>query len=85
MSTPKEVMHLELGLLLIKYIMISRRLIIFFLKEPKESLINKFLHTQLTKPSKKDLTQTVADDLKLLKIKNQSQRLKAFQKQPSRG
>ena len=62
--------YLELGWLLIKYIIMSRRLnfLFYILKEPKESLINKFLHTLLRKPSKNDWTQIVADDLKLLKI-----------------
>ena len=60
-STPKEMLYLELGVIPIRYIVMSRRLMFhhYILNEDKKSLINKFFKIQSRKPVKNDWSLTV--------------------------
>ena len=69
-TTPKEMIYLELNCLPIRFIIKSRRLnfLAYILREDKFSLIYCFLKAQLRNPSKNDWIQTVLEDMKDLKI-----------------
>ena len=55
-STPKEMLYLELGAIPIRFIVMSRRLMFhhYILNEDNDSLINKFYNIQSRKPVKND-------------------------------
>ena len=67
-STPKEMLYLEMGLLPIRFIILSRRLNFLhdILNESKESLISRFFAAQFANPVKNDWTDTVQGDLESL-------------------
>ena len=70
MSTPKEMLYLELGVIPIRYIMKMRRLnfLQYILQEDNKSLIHSFLQAQLEKPTKGDWAQSCIATLKELEI-----------------
>ena len=64
-STPKEMLYLELGVSPIRSVIKSRRLnfLHYILNEDKKSLMYNFLQTQLDDPTKHDWGQTVLMDI----------------------
>ena len=70
MSTPKEMLYLELGVLPLRYIIKMRRLnfLQYILKEDNNSLIYSFLKAQLEKPTKGDWGQSCQKNLAELEI-----------------
>ena len=67
---PKEMLYLETGTIPMRFIIYKRRLMFlhYILNEKDESLINKFLKTQMKNPSKNDWIDSVVNDLELLDI-----------------
>ena len=69
-TTPKEMLYLELGVTPARFIIKSR--ILNFLKhildEPSDSLIVQVLNAQLKYPTRNDWGQTVIEDLKDVKL-----------------
>ena len=70
-STPKESLYLELGLLPISYIIRCRRVLFlqYMLQLDVNGMLYKFLSVQWTHPSRNDWTITVKNDLEVLGIK----------------
>ena len=70
LSTPKEMLYLELGILPIRYIIKMRRLnfLQYMLHEEKESLVHKFLKCQLENPTNGDWGQSCHEALESLEI-----------------
>ena len=68
MSTPREMLYLELGVIPIRFHIMIRRLnfLKYILLEDKHSLIYKVLKTQLRHPTFNDWGQTVIKDLQQL-------------------
>ena len=68
MSTPREMLYLELGVIPIRFQIMIRRLnfLQYILFEDKNSLIHKVLKTQLSNPTFNDWGQTVVNDLQKL-------------------
>ena len=64
-STPKEMLYLELGVSPIRSIIKSRRLnfLHYILHEDKQSLMYSFLQAQLDQPTRQDWGQTVLADI----------------------
>ena len=69
-STPKEMLHLEMGLLPIRFIIMRRRLNFLhcILNENSESLIYRFFKARLENPVKNDWAVTVREDLEHLNL-----------------
>ena len=69
-STPKEMLYLELGCLPYKEMIQKRRLMFLYhiLHEKPESIVYRFLETQVKKPTSKDWVTTVLEDLKDLNL-----------------
>ena len=67
-STPKEMLYLEMGLLPIRFIIMSRRMNFLhsILNEKQESLIYRFFRAQVDNPVKNDWAETVLQDLEVL-------------------
>ena len=70
-STPREMLYLDLGVIPIRYIIMMRRLnfLKYILLEDKNSLIHKFLKSQLSQPTFNDWGQTVVNDVQKLERK----------------
>ena len=68
MSTPREMLYLELGVIPIRFQIMIRRLnfLQYILFEDKNSLIHQVLKTQLSHPTFNDWGQTVVNDLEKL-------------------
>ena len=64
-KTPKIMLYLELGVLPIRFIIQSRRLMFlqYIMKEDRDSMIHKFLVQQLKSPTKNDWASTVIKDI----------------------
>ena len=69
-TCPKEMLHLELGCLPIRYVVTTRRLLFlhYILHEEEDSLIHKVLVSQSGTPLKDDWVSTALDDLEDFKI-----------------
>ena len=69
-STPREMLYLELGVSPIRNIIRSRRLnfLCYILHEDKESLIYRFLEAQIRNPVNNDWWQTVMEDIETFKM-----------------
>ena len=69
-STPKEMLYLEMNCIPIRFMIMSRRLnfLHYILNEDEDSLIFKFFLAQLEQPSRQDWCHTVTEDLKTLKM-----------------
>ena len=69
-STPKEMLYLELGVSPIRNIIRSRRLnyLQYILHEDKESLMYTFLEAQRENPVRNDWCQTIQEDLEVFGI-----------------
>ena len=70
MTTPKEMLYLELGCLPIRFILMKRRLhfLCYILCQKKDSLIYQFFQAQLRNSVKGDWSITVQEDLQILGI-----------------
>ena len=70
MSTPKEMLYLELGVSPIRSIIRSRRLnfLHYILHEEKQSLVYQFLQAQRQDPVKNDWCQTVLEDMDIFQL-----------------
>ena len=64
-STPKEALYLELGIIPIEIIIKARRINYFYylLNRDKNEMINKFFMTQWLNPTRGDWTETLKQDL----------------------
>ena len=69
-TTPKEMLYLELNCLPIRYILMKRRLhfLYYILSQKKDSLIYQFFQAQLRNSVKGDWSITVQEDLEILGI-----------------
>ena len=69
-STPKEMLYLELGCLPFQYLIKKRRILFlhYLLNEKKNSMLNRFLMTQINTRKKKDWIVQVFQDLKELNL-----------------
>ena len=69
-STPVEALYLELGLIPIKYIFKGRRLMFlhYVLNLNEEEMLSQFLWTQWKSPVSSHWTETVKEDMDVLKI-----------------
>ena len=69
-STPKEILYLELGCLPFQYLIKKRRILFlhYLLNEKKNSMLNRFLMTQINTRKKKDWIVQVFQDLKELNL-----------------
>ena len=74
---PREMLYLELGVLPIRHIIMSRRAMFYhyILHEDKNSLLYKFYKSQCRNPVKGDWCLTVAEDLETLKIDLSEQKI----------
>ena len=70
-STPKEMLYLELGCIPLRYLIQKRRILFlhYILNEDPNSMIHRFLMTQVKGKKKKDWIVQVFLDLKHLKLK----------------
>ena len=80
---PKEILYLETGTFPLRFTIITRRLMFFhyLLNEESESLVSRFLKTQIKNPSKNDWIVSVENDLKLLEIYLSHEDIQALSKQ----
>ena len=64
-TTPKEMLYLELGVIPIRFIIKSRRLnfLKYLLVQPCDSLVRQVLEAQLKHPTRNDWGQTIKHDL----------------------
>ena len=78
-ATPKEMLYLELGCLPIRHIIKNRRLsfLHYLLKEDPQSMVHRFLRTQIENRNTKDWTTTVLKDIEELDIKMNFEEIKA--------
>ena len=69
-TTPKEMYYLELGVLPFRDVMRKKRLsfLQYILNENQDSMIYRFLQSQLKSSNPKDWIQTVSEDIKELKM-----------------
>ena len=69
-STPKEMLYLELGCSPIRFIIKQRRILFlqYILKQEESSLIFKVLEAQYNNPAKNDWITTVLDDMEELEL-----------------
>ena len=67
---PKEMLYLETGTIPMRFIIFKRRIMClhYSLNESENSLVNKFLKTQMEKPSTNDWINFIMKDLDLLEI-----------------
>ena len=81
-STPKEMLYLELGIVPIRFIMMSRRLsfLHYIMNQKEDSLLYNFFQAQLKHPVKKDWCETIKEDLDYLSIKVKIEELKNISK-----
>ena len=75
-TTPKEMLYLELGVIPIRFIIKSRRLNFYkyIIDEPSESLLVKVLDAQVKQPTRNDWGETVKEDFKDINIDIESVR-----------
>ena len=81
-STPKEMLYLELGVLPIGFIIRMRRLnfLKYILDEDENSLIHTFLKAQLEDPNPNDWGQSCLKDLEILSLKVEIEEIKIMPK-----
>ena len=81
-ATPKEMLFLELGCIPLRELIKKRRILFlhYILNESQESMINKFLKTQLKTQKPKDWTTQVLKDLKEFQIELNLEELKDIKK-----
>ena len=78
--TPKEMLYLEMGVLPIRFIIMSRRInyLHYILNQPKESLLFRVFKAQLDNPVKNDWIETVKQDFETLNMKLDMDGIKAM-------
>ena len=86
-STPKEMLYLELGVLPIGFIIRMRRLnfLKYSLDEDENSLIHTFLKAQLEDPNPNDWGQSCLKDLEMLNLNLEVEEIKAMPKSTFRN
>ena len=69
-SVPKDLLYLELGLIPIRYIIQTRRVLFLhhILQQKKDSLLYRFFIAQLENPTYRDWVSQVLEDLEILEI-----------------
>ena len=69
-STPSVMVHLELGTLPVRYILMTRRVMFlqYILKEDKNSLLSKFLMAQIEETLKGDWWEMLLNDISELRL-----------------
>ena len=79
---PKEMLYLETGSLPLRFIIMTRRLMYFhyLLNENEDSLVHKFLKTQIESPSKNDWILLIEKDLSSLEIYLSYENIKGLSK-----
>ena len=82
MSTPKEMLYLELGLLPLKDIIRKQRLgfLFYILQQKDQSILSKVFQSQLENPTKKDWISTVKKDLEEIKVNMEVSEIKNMNK-----
>ena len=67
-STPRAILYLDLGVLPLRYVIITRRLMYlhYILNQDKKTMLSKFFFSQNAKPLKGDWCLTIQKDMKLL-------------------
>ena len=78
-ATPREIIYLELGCIPFWHIIKNRRLsfLHYLLKEDPQSMVHRFLRTQIENRNTKDWTTTVLKDIEELDIKMNFEEIKA--------
>ena len=78
--TPKEMLYLEMGVLPIRFIIMSRRInyLHYILNQPKESLLFRVFKAQLDNPVKNDWIETVKQDFETLNMELDMDGIKAM-------
>ena len=81
-STPKEMMYLELACLPVRFIIMGRRIMFlqYILKENSDSLINRVFQAQLSNPDKNDWCQSARDTLEELGLSLKLEEIKLMEK-----
>ena len=69
-SVPKDLIYLELGIVPIRFIIQTRRLLYLhhILQQKEESLLYRFFEAQLENPTSKDWVSQTLDDLEEFEI-----------------
>ena len=81
-STPKEMFYLEFGCTPLRYIVKKRRILFlhYILNQDPDSMIYRFLMTQMKNRKKQDWSTQVLKDLEDLKMKDDLQQIKQTKK-----
>ena len=81
-STPKEMLYLELGCIPLRHIIRKRRILFlhYILNQETNSLIFRFLMSQMKNRKNKDWTVQVISDLKELKMDEDLEKIKCLKK-----
>ena len=81
-STPKEMFYLEFGCTPLRYIVKKRRILFlhYILNQDPDSMIYRFLMTQMKNRKKQDWSTQVLKDLEDLKVKDDLQQIKQTKK-----
>ena len=87
LSTPKEMLYLELACLPIRFIIMGRRIMFlqYILKESNDSLINMVFQAQLANPVKDDWCQTARETLEELGLDLKLEEIKFMEKDRLKG
>ena len=81
-STPKEMLYLELGCLPFRYLIKKRRILFlhYILNEKQDSMLNRFLMTQINNRKKRDWIDQVFQDLNELNLGDNLNKIKMEKK-----
>ena len=81
-STPKEMLFLELGCIPLREIIRKRRILFlqYILKQDSQSMIYKFLETQIKNRKSKDWITQVLQDIKELELDVNLENIKQMKK-----
>ena len=82
-SSPKSMLYLEFGILPIRFVIKSRRLMFLqcILQEESDSVISQFFYAQDSNPSKNDWALTIRQDLEELDLNVSFNEIKSLSKQ----
>ena len=83
-KTPNEAIYLELGVLPLKYIIMSRKVMFlhYILTRDRSELLSRFFYAQLENPAKNDWTEEVKETLKELNITLTFSEIQSMKKDP---
>ena len=73
-GTPKEILYLEMGCIPFRELILERRLrfLYYILNQKEDSMVYRFLKSQIRNRTKKDWVTTVFEDLKYLNMEHRS-------------